>query len=92
MNTGRSSSSPANFRLSNISFGNAVWIEFEEAESLVFLIVELSALHPAANDVMFECFGVLTTVIERLGVSEMERDELVGILAWAPTRISLPCG
>ena len=80
MNTGRSSSSPAIFAVLENFLGEGGPDRVEEAVGLALLILQLGALHLPALDVMLERPLVLAAIVERLGVSEMERQEHLGVV------------
>ena len=92
MNIGRSSSMPGELAVLEHFLGEGRADRVEEAEGLVLLIVELGALHLAADDVMFERPFMLAAVVERLGIGEVQRQELLRLGIRERLRRSRPCG
>ena len=80
MKTGRSSVEPLHIAVLEDLLRKGSANGVEEAVGLVFLILELGALHAAADDVMVERFLVLAAIVERLRISEMKREELIRLL------------
>ena len=65
------------FALRERFLGESFPDRIEKAERVGFLIVELRPLHPAAHDVVLQRLFVLATIIERLGIGEMKREEML---------------
>ena len=51
----------------------------EEAEGLLLLILELGALQLPADDIVMQRPLVLAAIVQRLGVSEVQRQERIGL-------------